>query len=193
MKRLIFTLSAVIVIAGCVWVSKPNKAVETKYLPVTVDAPSRIEVHVPENDYPVNVYCDEVPLSDGWQCYTQDKCRRYGVPYSLMLGLMETESSFQTDADSGWAYGICQIGYINEDWLADKGVDIYTTQGNIKAACMILGDYLSRYTTAEALMAYNEGEYGASDSWAEGITETEYSRKVMEAAEKWEAIINDTD
>lgn len=188
--KLFFILCAVFIFGGYLVALTPEKPTEVEIQPQTVEA-SRVVVHIQEKDEPVNVYSDQVPLSDGWQCYTQDLCRRYKVDYALMLGLMEVESSFQFDANSGWAYGICQIGYINEEWLADEGVDIYRKEGNIKAACLILSDYLERYTVDQALMAYNEGEYGAMSLWDEGIYETNYSRSVKEAAEKWRAIINE--
>lgn len=185
----ILTISA-LVVAGIIMISLDRE--QRQIVEPPLDAP--IEVHITEADKKVekNVYSDAVPLSDGWQCFIQDTCRRFHVPYELMLGVLETESDFDFEADSGWAYGIAQIGYINADWLADKGIDIYTPTGNITAGCMILGEYLEQYDTPLALMCYNCGEYGAQDLWEENITETEYSRSVMEAAEKWEVIINES-
>lgn len=184
--RLPFILTAAAMLAVCIWI--PKNA-ETKVNPAEMTAPARIVVQIPQHNEPVNVYSEEIPLTPGWQAYTQDTCRRYGVDYSLMLGLMETESSFRFDADSGWAVGICQIGYINEEWLAEQGIDIYSKMGNIEAGCIILSDYLSRYTTDQALMAYNQGEYGASEDWDSGIYQSEYSRTVQEAAQKWAKIL----
>ena len=189
MKNLLTLLFAAVAAAVLVALCCPKE--QTMVVPQEIASPARIVVRIPENNEPVNVYCDEIPLSNGWQCWTQDLCRRYGIDYALMLGLMETESSFRLDADSGWAYGLCQIGYINEEWLAAEGVDIYTTAGNIEAACIILSDYLSRYTTEQALMAYNQGEYGASEDWDAGIYQSKYSDAVMAAAEKWRNVIND--
>ena len=102
---------------------------------------------------------------------------------------MEVESSFRTDADSGWAYGLCQIGWINQDWLMDEGIDIMTTQGNIEGGCYILSDLLSRHNMPEALMAYNMGEYGAQELWDQGIHESVYSREVLDAAARWEKVL----
>ena len=186
--KLLFTVVAALTALAYLMQLAPR---ETKVLPKEIASPARITVRIPEHNEPANIYSEEVPLSNGWQCWTQDLCRRYGIDYALMLGLMETESSFRLGADSGWAYGVCQIGYINADWLADEGVDIFTTSGNIEAACIILSDYLSRYTTDQALMAYNQGEYGASEDWDSGIYQSDYSRSVQEAAEKWRNIIND--
>lgn len=189
MKNLLTLLFAAVAAAALVAICCPKE--QTNVEPQPIEAPARIVVHINESDDPVNVYSDEIPLSNGWQCWTQDLCRRYGIDYALMLGLMETESSFRLDADSGWAYGLCQIGYINAEWLAEQGIDIYTTSGNIEASCVILSDYLSRYTTEQALMAYNQGEYGASEDWDAGIYQSKYSEAVMAAAEKWRNVIND--
>jgi soluble lytic murein transglycosylase-like protein len=176
------------ILLGCYMAVRPQ---ETKVIPQEFMSPARITVHLNEQNEPVNVYSDEIPLSNGWQCCTQDLCRRYGIDYPLMLGLMETESSFQLDADSGWAYGVCQIGYINEEWLADKHIDIYSPLGNIEAACLILSGYLENYTTEQALMAYNCGEFGAQELWDEGIYQSDYSRSVLESAQKWRSVLND--
>ena len=132
------------------------------------------------------VYCDAVPLTVGQQLQCQTKCEQYGVPYTLLLGLIETESSFREDADSGWAYGLCQIGYIHEDEFAERGLDIYRTFDNIECACSMLGDYLARYNTSEALMAYNCGETGAAGLWNDGIFKTQYSMDVIAASNRWE-------
>lgn len=178
---------SVILIAG-----QQPQTQETMVTPVELTAPAPIRIHIPEEpDMDGIVYSDEIPLSYGLQLHAQLVCREYGVPYGLMLGLMETESSFREDADSGWAFGLCQIGYINEDWLAEQGLDIRRPVDNIEAAGLILGDYLNRYDVPQALMAYNCGEYGAQELWADGINETEYSRSVMAAAEKWEETIHD--
>lgn len=192
--RLPFLLALLLITAAIIANLTQREAIKKETKEVLF-SPARItvrlnEAEVRQNEV-ANVYSDEVPLSAGWQAYTQDTCRRYGVDYSLMLGLMETESSFRFDADSGWAVGICQIGYINEEWLATEGIDIYSKMGNIEAGCYILGDYLSRYTEDQALMAYNMGEYGASEDWDSGIYQSDYSRAVQEAAEKWRSVLND--
>lgn len=188
LRSLVMVLTIAGILLGCYLAVRPQ---ETKVIPQEFMSPARIVVHLNEQNEPANVYSDEIPLSNGWQAYTQDLCHRYGIDYALMLGLMETESSFRLGADSGWAFGVCQIGYINAEWLANEGVDIFTTSGNIEAACIILSDYLSRYTTDQALMAYNQGEYGASEDWEDGIYQSDYSRSVLEAAQKWRSVLND--
>ena len=154
---------------------------------VTAPAPMVIQeqsetVRRCENGY---IYSDEIPLSDGWQCWMQECCERYGVPYTLALGVAETESSWDFDADSGYAHGLMQISPINYDWLREIGIDPETKQGNIEAGVYMLGQLLISYDVDRALMAYNCGETYAAELWAEGQTASEYSRNVRAAAERW--------
>jgi len=168
----------------------PIETYQTESDPVEIASP-RVVVHLPYHDdvritESGTIYCDAVPLTLGQQLHTQEMCKKYDLDYPLMLGLMEVESSFDETADSGWAYGLCQIGYINELEMASNGLDIYRTADNIEAGCLILSDLMSRHSLTESLMAYNMGEYGAEEYWLEDIHENEYSKAVLEAAHKWE-------
>lgn len=164
-------------------------AVEIVSQPQTVAAPAPAQVN--EQDETVRrtangyIYSDEIPLSDGWQCWMQECCERYGVPYTLALGVAETESSFDFEADSGYAYGLMQINPINYEWLREIGIDPETKLGNIQAGVYMLGQLLSSYDVERALMAYNCGETYAAELWAEGQISSEYSRDVQAAAERW--------
>lgn len=54
----------------------------------------------------------------------------------------------------------------------------------------LLGTHLINYEdTEKALMAYNMGPAGALQAWEAGITSTEYTEKVMEAVDRWEAVL----
>lgn len=67
---------------------------------------------------------------------------------------------------------------------------ITTPAGNIICGAYLLGTHMANYGEPEkALMAYNMGAGGASQAWDAGITSTEYSAKVMEAANRWEAVV----
>lgn len=138
-----------------------------------------------------NVYSDEVPMSYGYQAAMQDACRRYGVNYTIMLGIAEVESNFDFEADSGLAWGIMQIAPINYDWLLENGIDATTYSGNIEAGVFMFKTLKDKYRdTHKALMAYNCGEYGASLLWDEGYEQSNYSRAVMEAASRWGWIVS---
>lgn len=138
-----------------------------------------------------NVYTDEIPMSYGYQAVMQDACRKYNVPYALALGMAEVESGFDFDAWSGWAWGIMQINPINYDSLRERGIDPETKSGNITAGVYMIGALMDYYGDPhKALIAYNCGEAGARELWAEGYENSQYSRDVTAAAKRWQDIIN---
>lgn len=49
--------------------------------------------------------------------------------------------------------------------------------------------FINYEDTEKALMAYNMGPAGALQAWEAGVTSTEYTEKVMEAANRWEAVL----
>ena len=115
----------------------------------------------------------------------QECCERYGVPYTLALGVAETESSFDFEAYSGYAYGLMQISPINYEWLREIGIDPETKQGNIEAGVYMLGQLLKSYDVDRALMAYNCGETYAEELWDAGKLCSDYSMAVQAAAMRW--------
>lgn len=55
-------------------------------------------------------YYEEIPLSAELQEVLFDTCDKYGIPYEIALGLIETESRFQSGAVSdARCYGLCQL------------------------------------------------------------------------------------
>lgn len=137
-----------------------------------------------------NVYSDEVPMSYGYQCAMQDACRRYGVNYTIALGIAEVESRFDFEADSGLAWGIMQIAPVNYEWLLENGIDATTYSGNIEAGVFMFRQLKDKYgDTHLALMAYNCGEAGAAELWEQGYTQSGYSRDVMDAAGRWAFVV----
>lgn len=132
-------------------------------------------------------------LSYELQDIMQDCCERYNVPYALALAIAEVESHFDPDAQSSTNdYGLMQINKINHAWLKDLGMDPLTYAGNIEAGVYMIGQQLEAYGDPElAVMAYNNGPTGARRLWDAGIYQTEHSRKVMEAFERWTSILED--
>ena len=137
------------------------------------------------------VYTDEIPMSNGYQMVMQQACRMYGVDYALALAVAEVESDFDPEAWSGWAFGIMQVSPVNYDWIMEEtGLDASDKVYNVAAGVYMLGDLLERYdTVTQALMCYNHGEAGARQLWAEGVWQTEYTQKVLEAAGRWEDVV----
>lgn len=119
---------------------------------------------------------DDVPLPYELQDVLQTECERCGVDYALALGLIETESGFDPEADNGLCYGLMQL---NRDYFP---ADLSPAE-NIRAGMAYLADQLGRYETVEAaLCGYNAGhDTGARD----------YANAVLAAAERWEGQLNE--
>ena len=117
---------------------------------------------------------DDVPLPYELQDVLQTECERCGIDYALALGLIETESGFDPEADNGLCYGLMQL---NRDYFP---ADLSPAE-NIQAGIEYLAYQLGRYETVEAaLCGYNAGhDTGARD----------YANAVLAAAERWEALL----
>lgn len=141
-------------------------------------------------------FSEEIPLSYDLQDVMRTACAEYGCPYPLALAVAEVESHFDMDAVGAVGeVGIMQLnpGPENTYWInleAETGEDPTTPAGNIICGAYLLGTHMANYGEPEkALMAYNMGPGGAAQAWAAGITSTEYSAKVMEAMDRWEAVL----
>ena len=115
------------------------------------------------------------PLSDELYAALVESCENHGVPLYIALGVIEVESSFDTEAVStAGCYGLMQLN------------PIYFSSGlapadNIRAGVEYLGGLLNRYEDADAaLTAYNAG-HDTGERW--------YAQVVMEAAKMWEESI----
>ena len=152
----------------------------------------KIEAALLEQGY----FSEEIPLSYDLQDVMRTACAEYGCPYPLALAVAEVESHFDMDAVGAVGeVGIMQLnpGPQNTYWInleAETGEDPTTPAGNIICGAYLLGTHMANYGEPEkALMAYNMGPGGAAQAWAAGITSTEYSAKVMEAMDRWEAVL----
>lgn len=129
------------------------------------DEDAKIEAALLESGY----LRKDVPLDYDMQAILRAVCEENGVDYALALGLIETESNFQPDADNGQCYGLCQL---NRTYFPDN----LTTAENITAGISYLGELLEKYgNERDALTAYNSGHPGSS----------RYASAVLRAAEKW--------
>lgn len=115
-------------------------------------------------------YREDIPLDRKLQETLREACEESGVSISLALGLIETESGFQPEADNGLCYGLCQLN--RRYYPADL-----TPAENLQAGIAHLGELLERYgDSAAALTAYNAGHDTGSRT---------YAAAVLAAAEKW--------
>lgn len=152
----------------------------------------KIEAALLEQGY----FSDAIPLPYDLQDTMRTACEEYGCPYPLALAVAEVESNFDMEAVGAVGeVGVMQLnpGPENTYWInlqAETNQDPTTPAGNIACGVYLLGTHLINYEdTEKALMAYNMGPAGALQAWEAGVTSTEYTEKVMEAANRWEAVL----
>ena len=166
---------------------------ESVSIPSTEEAVSEYVTEAQTEEVPQTqeepVYYD-CPLSHDLQDYIREQCERQGISMSLVIALIEVESSFQADVISrSDDYGLMQINIINHEWLCEKyGItDFLDPYNNILCGITILSQHYERYgDETKALMAYNMGATGAKRNWDKGIFETTYTRKIQSAKERYD-------
>lgn len=107
---------------------------------------------------------EDVPLSAELQTALLAICEEAGVDPLLALGLIETESGFQTDIVSSTGdYGLCQLSHYYFP------TDLSPTE-NMRAGINLLGQNMRKYgNTAAALTAYNRGHDDGTRSYAAAV------------------------
>lgn len=117
------------------------------------------------------------------QEFTYYLCNGYNIDFSLVMALIQNESSFDPEVISKTNdYGYMQINQINHQWLTDTlGVTDFTDPyQNIRAGVFVLRKLFERYQdTNMVLMAYNMGESAAARLWEKGIYSTDYTEKIL--------------
>ena len=126
-----------------------------------------------------------IPLTNEQQDIVRKIAEEYGVPFDLVLAVMQVESNFDiTAVGNGNCYGIMQIHQINHPTLEKQlGIkDWLNLSDNTRAGCYMLGNLLDKYQDeTRTLMAYNMGESAAKKAWNAGTRSTAYTEKVMTA------------
>lgn len=126
----------------------------------------------PEEETISFTYREEIPLSEELQEALWEACQEYSIDTALVLGVIEVESTFRTDAVSCvGCYGLMQLNpaYFPSDLSPAE---------NIQHGVKFLAELLERYSGDEgaALTAYNAGHDTGSRV---------YAQKVQAAAERW--------
>ena len=137
-------------------------------------------------------YNPDIPLSEDTQKYAYNKCQESGIDYSIFLGLMRKESSFNPEAVSKTNdYGLCQINKVNHNWMREvfgSDWDPLNPYDSIDASIFILSKYIKDYNCDNyhiLLMNYNMGHGNAVECFNSGIYSSEYSRAIMEYAKDY--------
>jgi soluble lytic murein transglycosylase-like protein len=140
-----------------------------------------------------DVFYYDVPLSKSLQKYIYEICADEEVPVSLILAMIEHESSFNQEAVSSTGdSGLMQINKVNYEMLEEeyRCDDMFNPYQNVFSGVKIINKYIDKYEGdyGKALMAYNMGDYGANKAWQNGITSTKYSTSILELMQKYEEV-----
>lgn len=123
------------------------------------------------------------------QVYTYCLCREYEIDYNVILAIIEVESGYKWNAESGSAYGYMQIvpEYHAERMELLNVTDITDPYGNIRVGIDYFAELVWKYewSYTKALTAYKNGEYGAEQEYfSKGQDTSDYAEKVMEIADR---------
>lgn len=142
-------------------------------------------------------YKKQIPLTKEEQKFMWILAKDYGLSYEMVLALIEKESNFEREIVSSTDdYGLMQINSQNFIYLEDRlnipPSGVIEPFNNIRSGLYILANLKDKYhDEAMVLMAYNMGEAGAKKLWKEGIYETRYTLKIMEAEKKYKKLFNE--
>lgn len=154
---------------------------------ITEETTKVLETEMRQTTMPLRIYYD-CPLSHDLQDYIRELCDKYGIPMSLVIAMIDVESSFKSKVVSATNdYGLMQINKCNHKWLEKQyGItNILDPYQNVRSGIIILAQNYNG-NMSKALMAYNLGAGGAKRLWNKGIYETSYSRKVLSTMEVYE-------
>lgn len=196
-RFLLFTLAVLLiaaiigsVIAGITAKNKQTTSEKNEYIMQQVNHYGAYDGRVFTSEISMDWSGDEydfIPLNckldESTQQFTFYLCKGYDIDWTLVMALMQKESSFRSDVISSTDdYGLMQINKCNHKWLTDTiGVtDYLDKEQNIRAGVFVLRKLFEEYTDPNlVLMAYNMGADGAETLWNKGIYTTPYVDDIL--------------
>lgn len=196
-RFLLFTLAVLLigaiigsVIAGISTKNKQTTSEKNEYIMQQVNHYGAYDGRVFTSEISMDWSGDEydfIPLDckldKATQQFTFYLCKGYDIDWTLVMALMQKESSFRSDIISPTEdYGLMQINKMNHEWLTDTiGVtDYLDKEQNIRAGVFVLRKLFEEYTDPNlVLMAYNMGADGAETLWNKGIYTTPYVDDIL--------------
>ncbi len=196
-RFLLFTLAVLLigaiigsVIAGITTKNKQTTSEKNEYIMQQVNHYGAYDGRVFTSEISMDWSGDEydfIPLNckldKETQQFTFYLCKGYDIDWTLVMALMQKESSFRSDVISTTDdYGLMQINKCNHKWLTDTiGVtDYLDKEQNIRAGVFVLRKLFEEYTDPNlVLMAYNMGADGAETLWNKGIYTTPYVDDIL--------------
>lgn len=196
-RFLLFTLAVLLigaiigsVIAGITTKNKQTTSEKNEYIMQQVNHYGAYDGRVFTSEISMDWSGDEydfIPLNckldKETQQFTFYLCKGYDIDWTLVMALMQKESSFRSDVISATDdYGLMQINKCNHKWLTDTiGVtDYLDKEQNIRAGVFVLRKLFEEYTDPNlVLMAYNMGADSAETLWNKGIYTTPYVDDIL--------------
>ena len=133
----------------------------------------------------------DVPMGEEEQEFVFYLSKSYNIDFTLVMALIQHESSFQDDVVSSTNdYGLMQINQCNHKQLTETlGVSDYLDPyQNIRAGMFTLRKLFERYQDTEmVLMAYNMGESTAKSLWKNGVYQTNYTDSILTIQQQFNA------
>lgn len=138
---------------------------------------------------PAEYRCNWGKLPQVAQVYAHCICKEKGVDLDIVIAMIEVESGYRYDAESGQAYGYMQIvpEYHEERMDRLNVTDLLDPYQNLRTGIDYLAELLDKYggDYGKALTAYNYGPTGAyRDFFSAGMNHSAYSDKITEIAER---------
>ena len=193
-RQIVLVAVAIFIVGGGIGYSIATVSAQTTTVEVTESNPSieTIEVATTHPVDSVESYYD-CPLSCDLQDYIRILCEKNDIPMSLIIALIDVESSFRPNVVSETNdYGLMQINIGNHTWLYENyGItDIFDPYQNIFSGITLLSEkYDGVQSLNKSLMVYNLGIGKAKQLWAQGVYETSYTKKVLSKMEVYDAQI----
>ena len=191
-RQIVLVALAIFIIGGVVgYTIRAVSAKNTPTVEVVEPTPSveTTESTTSERVEDIRVYYD-CPLSHDLQDYIRTLCGNYGVPMSLIIAMIDVESSFRPNAISKTNdYGLMQINIVNHEELRKEYdiTDFLDPYQNVFCGITMIAEYYNRYCDVNrALMAYNNGLTGAKRLWDKSIFRTSYTDQINAAMEVYE-------
>ena len=136
------------------------------------------------------IYRSQIEISFSEQKLLYDICQDFEVDNYEALAIYMVENPTlnskikHKNKNGTYDWGDFQINDINHKELIDLGYiydssDLLIRKNNFKCAIYLLSK-LNKYSKEERIIAYNCGEQGMKNLFKKNITETPYSKKVLE-------------
>ena len=135
---------------------------------------------------------DRIPLTAEEQEELYNICQRIGVPMAYCLAIIESETNFDgTCVGSLGEVGLFQIHPVHWDTMAENGIDVHTTSGNMEAGATIIRDCFVTFRDLEAAtMGFKCGKYRAIDLISDGVR-LDVCKKVTERCIYFEEVLEE--